>query len=432
MIDGPLLDDAAALERADAHRSGALLALASAGARVRTGLRAADEAGLAALRPEGRPRAVLIAAHGTAALAADVLALLGGNACPVHVLRPHAPTPDAEPSRSDAYPVSLHWTLPGWVSPSDLLIAVSAHGGEAGLNTLVGRARSTGCTVVALAPADSPLSGAARQARGLPLPYLPADTLPAAPSADPDLPVDDPSDLWALLAPLLALADRIGLAAVPPQALQSAADQLDAAAVRCAPARETYRNPAKALALHLDERLPLLWADTPLAGLAAARLAAQLARYAAVPALPGTLPEVLAAHRRLLDPPQHADDAADPDDFFRDRADDVERPRPAVLMLRQHPAPAPPPAAPDADPAPPPPPADPAAADPAAAAADDGPAPLPLPAQARAQRLADAHGVPLHELAADPGAHPLAAFTELVAVTDFAAVYLGLAADSSG
>ncbi|MFD0528526.1 hypothetical protein ACFQ1I_18325 [Kitasatospora arboriphila] len=51
MLDDTLLDDPAALQRAD--RQHALLALAGAGARIRTAVRLADEAGLASLRPEG-------------------------------------------------------------------------------------------------------------------------------------------------------------------------------------------------------------------------------------------------------------------------------------------------------------------------------------------------------------------------------------------
>lgn len=51
MLDDSLLDDPAALQRADQDH--ALLALAASGARVRTALRLAEAAGVSSLRPEG-------------------------------------------------------------------------------------------------------------------------------------------------------------------------------------------------------------------------------------------------------------------------------------------------------------------------------------------------------------------------------------------
>ncbi|KKZ69586.1 mannose-6-phosphate isomerase, partial [Streptomyces showdoensis] len=65
MLDETLLDAPEALALAD--RRGLLRGAAEAGARVRTAARHAAEAGIADLRPEGRPRAVLVAGPGTAA-----------------------------------------------------------------------------------------------------------------------------------------------------------------------------------------------------------------------------------------------------------------------------------------------------------------------------------------------------------------------------
>ncbi|MDR3035137.1 MAG: mannose-6-phosphate isomerase, partial [Kitasatospora sp.] len=64
MLDESLLDDPAALARADTH--GALRGAAEAGARVRTAARLAAESGQAALRPDGRPRALFVAGPGPA------------------------------------------------------------------------------------------------------------------------------------------------------------------------------------------------------------------------------------------------------------------------------------------------------------------------------------------------------------------------------
>ncbi|MFE1790109.1 mannose-6-phosphate isomerase, partial [Streptomyces sp. NPDC059525] len=82
MLDESLLDAPDDLARAD--RRGLLRGAAEAGARVRTAARHATEAGLADLRPDGRPRAVLIAGPGTAATGvADLLGALAGGSAPV-------------------------------------------------------------------------------------------------------------------------------------------------------------------------------------------------------------------------------------------------------------------------------------------------------------------------------------------------------------
>ncbi|WP_037605451.1 SIS domain-containing protein [Streptacidiphilus rugosus] len=418
MIDERLLDDTDALARADAR--GALLALASAGARVRTGLRLADEAGLAALRPEGRPRAVLVAAHGAAAQAGDVLAALGNGACQVTVLRPAPVVPDPalvhQVTRSDVFALGLDWTLPGWAGPSDLLVVAATVGSCPGLITLVERAYSRGCSIVAVAPPGSGLAEAALQARGLPLPYTPG--VPAALDShgdgpDADLPREDPSDFWGVLAPLLALARRLGVVDGEQAGLHSAADRLDQAAVRCRPSADAYDNPAKALAVQLDAALPLLWSDDPCASAVAGRFAAMLADHAARPALTGLLPEALSVQRGLFSGNLGA--GGDPDDFFRDRVDDEGALRLQLVLLRHTPSSR----------------ADDAEEPSADEIREAGDAMRSRRTVARAHRLAADHQVGLRELAS-LRSDPVEALAELVALTDFAAVYLGLAAETGG
>ncbi|MEU9047465.1 MULTISPECIES: SIS domain-containing protein [unclassified Kitasatospora] len=415
MLDDTLLDDPAALLRADQDR--ALLALAGAGARVRTALRQADTAGLDRLRPDGRPRAVLIAGHGSALTAAEMVAVLAGTASLVVPLPPtEATAPRAD--RAGAPPVftaGLGWQLPGWAGPLDLLVISSADGGEQGLIGLAEQAYARGCAIVVTAPAGSPLAGAALQVRALPLPYvtsvLPEDGPPAA-AAEPDLPAEDPAALWSHLTPLLALAQKIGLTQLPYDALPGVADLLDATAVRCRPDAAAYTNPAKGLAARLAGTVPLLWAEGPIAGAAAARFAAQLADRAGRPALAGELPQVLTAHRGMFTGQLGA--GADPDDFFRDRVDEPDPLHLQVLLLRHVPGPAG-----------------------GSPEEQDGPAEVPEEdagprsfGVSRAHRLAAAHDVRLTEYASTrPDAlHGLA---DLVALTDFAAVYLGLAAAQS-
>ncbi len=240
MLDDTLLDDPAALQRADQDR--ALLALAGAGARVRTALRQADAAGLDRLRPDGRPRAVLVAGHGSALTAAEMLAALAGTASLVVPLPPsEAVAPRADRAGAPpAFTSGLGWQLPGWAGPLDLLVISSADGGEQGLVGLAEQAYARGCAIVVTAPAGSALAEAALQVRALPLPYvtsvLPEDGPPVA-AAEPDLPAEDPAALWSHLTPLLALAQKIGLTQLPYDALAGVADLLDATAVRCAPTR---------------------------------------------------------------------------------------------------------------------------------------------------------------------------------------------------
>lgn len=416
MLDDTLLDDPAALQRADHDR--ALLALAGAGARVRTALRQAEAAGLDRLRPDGRPRAVLVAGHGSALTAAEMLAALAGNAS---LVTPLPPTEAAAPraDRAGAPPVftaGLGWQLPGWAGPLDLLVVSSADGGEQGLVGLAEQAYARGCAIVVIAPAGSALAEAALQVRALPLPFvtsvLPEDLAPVPP-AEPDLPAEDPAALWSHLTPLLALAGKIGLTQLPYDALPAVADLLDATAVRCRPDAAAYTNPAKGLAARLAGTVPLLWAEGPIAGAAVTRFAAQLADRAGRPALAGPLPQVLTAHRGMFTGQLGA--GADPDDFFRDRVEEPDPLHLQVLLLRHVPGPAG------------------AAAD----AGQDGPAEVPEEdagprgfGVARAHRLAAAHDVRLTEYASTrPDA--LHALADLVALTDFAAVYLGLAAAQS-
>ncbi|MER5862776.1 SIS domain-containing protein [Kitasatospora sp. NPDC002040] len=404
MIDDSLLDDPAALQRADRDR--ALLALAGAGARVRTALRLADDAGLAALRPDGRPRTLLVAGHGSALAAGAALAALAAGTTQVLPL----PPTDAEPVRRDraaadpVFSAGLSWQLPGWVGPVDLLVIASIDGTEQGLIGLAQQAYARGCAVVVIAPAQSPLTEAAHQVRGLPLPYAPSAVDPADQEADaePDLPALDPGALWALLAPLLALAEKLGVTQLPPGALQSTADRLDETAVRCRPDAAAYVNPAKDLAGKLSGTVPLLWAEGPVATAVAERFAAMLADRAGRPALAGALPQVLTAHRGMF--VGQLGSGADPDDFFRDRVDEPDPLLLQVLLLRQTPG---------------------RAADPAEE--DQAEVPEPSFPVRRAYRLAEAHDVRLTEYRSAL-ADPLQALAELTALTDFAAVYLGLAA----
>ncbi|NEA46497.1 SIS domain-containing protein, partial [Streptomyces sp. SID10815] len=214
--------------------------------------------------------------------AADLLGTLAGAGSPVTRL---APTGVASASGA------LRWELPGWAGSVDLLLIATPEGTEPSLGLLAEQAYRRGCTVVAVAPAGTPLAEAVEGAHGL---FIPMATAPY--DHDEPLAGSAPGVLWALLTPLLALLDRIGLLTAPPDALAAAADRLDLVAERCGPAIATYHNPAKTLAAELADGLPVIWTEGASAGPAGRRFAAVLAELSGVPAAVAELPEALAAH----------------------------------------------------------------------------------------------------------------------------------------
>ncbi|AKZ56115.1 SIS regulatory protein [Streptomyces ambofaciens ATCC 23877] len=372
MLDESLLDAPERLTEAD--RRGLLRGAAEAGARVRTAARHAVEAGVGDLRPDGRPRAVLIAGPGAAAThAADLLGTLAGAGSPVTRLAPTGVAPAAG---------ALHWELPGWAGSVDLLLIATPDGTEPGLALLAEQAYRRGCTVVAVAPARTPLSDAVNGSHGL---FIPMATAPY--DHDEPLAGAAPGVLWALLTPLLALLDRTGLLEAPPDAIEKVADRLDRVAERCGPAVVTYSNPAKTLAAELADSLPVVWTEGTSAGPAGRRFAAALAELSGTPAVVAELPEALDAHNALLAGRLAA--GADPDDFFRDRVEEAPALHARVVLLRDRPI--------------------------------GG-----LSAAPGARDLALGHDTPISEL--EPGlGDELETLAELIAVTDFAAVYLALA-----
>ncbi|WP_236244999.1 SIS domain-containing protein [Streptomyces sp. CC210A] len=375
MLDESLLDDPEALARAD--RRGLLRGAAEAGARVRTAARYATEAGVGALNPEGRPRAVLLAGSGTAATGvADLVDALTGASAPVTRLRPTGVAPAAG---------ALRWTLPGWAGPVDLLLLATTEGTEPGLSQLAEQAYRRGVTVVAVAPRSSPLTEAVHGSRGLAVPLA---TAPHEENGETQ--AAGPGALWALFTPLLALLDRVGLITAPADTLEKVADRLDRTAERCGPAIATYANPAKTLAAELADSLPLVWTEGPGAAPVGRRFAAVLAELAGRPALAAPLPEALPAHAGLLAGALAA--GADPDDFFRDRVEEAQALHARVVLLRDRPA-------------------------------DEG----GLTAAPAARELALGNGTAVSELEPEPGSD-LEALAELLAVTDFATCYLALAA----
>jgi glucose/mannose-6-phosphate isomerase len=297
-----LVDDVARLEQGDP--GGMLPAVASGAAQVRESAVFAREAGLAALADEDRPRSVVVCGMGGSGIAGDVLAAVVGVGSPVPVLTHRG------------------YGLPGWVGAADLVVAVSCSGATEETLSALEEAVRRGCRLLVVGAADSPVE--ALGARGK------AFFVPVTQGRQPR------ATVWALSTPLVVAADALGLVQAGEDVIEATAVQLEQVALRCRVDADHFANPAKQLALELSGTLPTVWGTSPLAGVAAYRLACQLNENAKTPAVWGALPE--ANHNQVVafDGPFAGTAALSEDEFFRDRLDDevVERTRMRLVLLR--------------------------------------------------------------------------------------------------
>jgi hypothetical protein len=364
-----VLDDLQLLRARDPREL--LPAVAGAGAQVRETTRLTEEAGLGRVTDSGRPRGLVIVARREGAVAASVLRALLGPGSPVTV--DVVPGPD----------------LPVWTGPSDICVIATRTGAGRYAVTPAYEAAHRGVALVGIGAEDAPLHAACAGSRA---PYVP---LPHSRVRH--------TTLWSLLTPLLKLVTELGLlpeAAAGPEATAAALDEV---AAECGPAQESFVNPAKTLALELLGALPVIAAEGPLAGAAAARVADQLGTLAGLPVAAFRLPDQRVALSAVLGGPLAPRDG---DDFFRDRATE-DGPRLRLLTIR------------DTD-----------------AEGHDGAEREPRSAgeaMAEALRSAATHGVPVSALAehGDPARYArLPRLARQLAVADFAAVYLALALDN--
>ncbi|MBV9870335.1 MAG: mannose-6-phosphate isomerase [Frankiaceae bacterium] len=351
------LDDVAGLTRADPQDM--LRAVATSGAQVRASRTATREASLDVLGFQTRPRAIVVAGMGGSGISGDVLAAVAGMRCPV--------------------PIVVHrgYGLPGWVGAADLVIAVSCSGTTAETLTAAVEAARRGTSLLGVGSADSPLEEHCRNGGG--------GFVPIVKELSPR------SSLWALTVPMLITASRYGLVDLGPDDadLEAAAMQLESAATLCSPDRESFTNPAKALAAELAGSLPLVWGTGQVGPVAAQRMVCQIAENAKLPAIAGGLPE--AHHNQVV-----AFDGAlaagnGDDDLFRDRVEEEDPLRLRLLLLRD----------------------------------DDNDELAKKRAHASAD-VAAGRGIKVSVLGAQ-GESPLERIASLVGIADFASVYLGLA-----
>jgi hypothetical protein len=364
-----VLDDLRLLRARDPREL--LPAVAGAGAQVRETTRLTEEAGLGRITESGRPRGLVIVARREGAVAASVLRALLGPGSPVTV--DIVPGPD----------------LPVWTGPSDICVVATRTGAGRYAVTPAYEAARRGVALLGIGAEDAPLHAACAGARA---PYVP---LPGSRVRH--------ATLWSLLTPLVKLVTDLGLLPADVAGPEDIAAALDEVAGECGPAQESFVNPAKTLALELLGAFPVIAAEGPLAGAAAARVADQLGTLAGFPVATFRLPDQRVALTSVLAGPLAP---RDPDDFFRDRSAD-EGPRLRLLTIR------------DTD-----------------AGGHDGAEREPRSAgEAMGEALlsAAAHGVPVSALAehGDPGRYGrLPRLARQLAVADFAAVYVALALDN--
>jgi glucose/mannose-6-phosphate isomerase len=184
--------------------------------------------------------------------------------------------------------------------------------------------------------------------------------------------------------------------------LAETATRLDADAERCRPSAESFVNPAKSLALDLAGSVPVVWGSSPLAAVAARRFADTLSANARYPVVAGALGEAGRGSVGLIDgvygglAEAARDIFADPEDWEENAATRLR-----VVLLRD-----------------------------GGLTENDGSDPEPTELEERRaealQEIAERRAVRVSVLTAE-GASPLERLASLIAVPDFASIYLAMA-----
>lgn len=230
-------------------------AVASSGRQLREGVDAAA-GGRIPVAPTGGFRSLTVVGMGGSAAAGDVVATL---------VAAHGTVPVA---------VCRGYTVPGWVGSADLVAAISCTGETSETLAALSDARARGAVLMGIGADDSSLARAVGESDGVWYGVDPAGRQPR-------------SCLWSLAAPLLVVADALGLTQVGPKVMAATADMLDEIAARCSPDVANAANEAKSLAMALGGGLPLVWGFSGPAAAAATRFGGQLAENAKLPAVVG-------------------------------------------------------------------------------------------------------------------------------------------------
>ncbi|WP_344136051.1 SIS domain-containing protein, partial [Luedemannella flava] len=269
---------------------------------------------------------------------------------------------------------------------ADAVIAVSASGRSPEALAAAEAAHRRGARLVAIGAPNTELQALAERARA---PFVPVPR--RAPAR---------ASLWALTVPVLLAARTLGLVRVAEADLAETAARLDADAERCRPTADSFVNPAKEMAIALGNSIPIVWGSSPLATVAARRVGDMLSANARYPVVSGSLGEAGRGRVGLLDG-VYGGLAEGERDIFADPEDQTSQTRLRVLLLR-----------------------DGGLAD--DEVAEDEPSAVEERRADAVEALALRRGVRCDTLRGE-GASPLERLASLIAVPDFASVYLALA-----
>jgi hypothetical protein len=173
------------------------------------------------------------------------------------------------------------------VGAADVVISVSASGHSPEALAAADAAARRGARLVAVGAPGTPLQSVAETARAT---FVPVPR--RAPAR---------ATLWGLTVPVLLAGRALGLVKVTEADLAETATRLDADAEGCRESAESFVNPAKSLALVLAGSVPVIWGSSPLAAVAARRFADMLSANARYPVVAGSLGEVGRGRVGLLD-----------------------------------------------------------------------------------------------------------------------------------
>ncbi len=266
MIDDLDLDNLDHIAQADPGQM--LEAVASSGAQIRRSIDVIDREVMAQVAAEGKPRAIIVAGMGGSGVSGEVLAAVAGpsSSIPIVVERTHH--------------------LPGWVSPIDMVIAVSCSGSTEETLSVADEAGRRGARLVTVGAAGSPIEEISSRA---------ASSVHLAIDAQGRMPR---ASLWTIATPLLMLANELGVTDISDADLNVTADLMDEISVESGVTVPSLENTAKTLGLSIAESLPMLWGTGAIGRAATGRFMAQLAENAKLPAIYGGLPEV--GHNQIV------------------------------------------------------------------------------------------------------------------------------------
>jgi glucose/mannose-6-phosphate isomerase len=246
------LDDARAIERIDRHDTrGVLVDFPQQCRRGRALTLSARPGG-------GRPRLIIVAGMGGSASGGDMVAAVAGDTLDVPIL------------------VHRGYGLPAAAGRDSLVVAISYSGGTAEVLSAAEAALARQVPLVAITAGGA--LGALAAARGFPHVALPTGLMPRM-------------ALGYLVFPLLSVLAGAGAAAAREAEMDETLAVLTAQVNDLAPGVPIDKNAAKALALAIADRLPVVYGG-PRTAIAAYRWKTDFEENAKVLAIAGAIPEM--------------------------------------------------------------------------------------------------------------------------------------------